>query len=75
MLTYVNWFIYSYNRYLAIASRAVRNSLKEEQRMAAARRGELDLRFSKWEVSRRSFFSSALKKWREGEEIVRHGII
>ncbi|KZZ95581.1 Mitochondrial ATP synthase epsilon chain domain-containing protein [Ascosphaera apis ARSEF 7405] len=39
----------TYNRYLAIASRAVRNSLKEEQRMAAARRGELDLRFSKWE--------------------------
>ncbi|KAI5284308.1 hypothetical protein KEM54_001442 [Ascosphaera aggregata] len=40
----------TYNRYLAIASRAVRNSLKEEKRLAAARRGELDLRFSKWEV-------------------------
>ncbi|KAI5302129.1 hypothetical protein KEM56_001012 [Ascosphaera pollenicola] len=39
----------TYNRYLAIASRAVRNSLKEEQRHAAARRGELDLRVSKWE--------------------------
>lgn len=40
-----------YNRYLTIASRVVRRSLKEEQRLAAARRGESDLRFAKWEVS------------------------
>ncbi|KAI5281035.1 hypothetical protein KEM52_004013 [Ascosphaera acerosa] len=39
----------TYNRYLAIASRALRNSLKEEQRLVAARRGELDLKVSKWE--------------------------
>ena len=41
----------SYNRYLAIASRVVRRSLKEDKRLQAERRGEMDLRFAKWEVS------------------------
>ena len=40
----------SYNRYLAIASRVVRRSLKDDKRLAAERRGDMDLRFSKWEV-------------------------
>ena len=39
-----------YNRYLAIAGRAVRRSLKEDKRLAAERRGQMDLRFSKWQV-------------------------
>lgn len=43
--------LYSYNRYLAVASRVVRRSLKEDQRLKAERRGEMDLRFAKWEVS------------------------
>ncbi|ETS79194.1 hypothetical protein PFICI_09047 [Pestalotiopsis fici W106-1] len=38
----------SYNRYLAVASRVVRRSLKEDKRIAAERRGESDLRFAKW---------------------------
>jgi hypothetical protein len=42
---------YSYNRYLAIAARTVRRSLKETPRLAAERRGQMDLRFAKWEVS------------------------
>ena len=41
---------HSYNRYLAIASRAVRRSLKEDKRIIAERRGESDLRFAKWKV-------------------------
>ena len=41
----------SYNRYLAVAARVVRRSLKEEQRLVAERRGESDLRFAKWTVS------------------------
>lgn len=41
----------SYNRYLAIAARVVRRSLKEEQRIKAERRGEMELKFAKWEVS------------------------
>lgn len=40
----------SYNRYLAIAARTVRRSLKEDKRLAAERRGDMDLRFAKWEV-------------------------
>jgi hypothetical protein len=40
-----------YNRYLAIAARVVRRSLKEQPRLQAERRGETDLRFAKWEVS------------------------
>ena len=39
------------NRYLAVASRVVRRSLKEDLRLQAERRGEMDLRFAKWEVS------------------------
>jgi F-type H+-transporting ATPase subunit epsilon len=41
----------SYNRYLAVASRVVRRSLKEDKRVIAERRGESDLRFAKWQVS------------------------
>ncbi|KAF9877645.1 hypothetical protein CkaCkLH20_04780 [Colletotrichum karsti] len=39
----------TYNRYLAVASRVVRRSLKEDKRIAAERRGDMDLRFAKWE--------------------------
>ncbi|TPX10581.1 uncharacterized protein E0L32_008467 [Thyridium curvatum] len=38
----------TYNRYLAVAARVVRRSLKEDKRVAAERRGEMDLRFAKW---------------------------
>jgi hypothetical protein len=43
--------INSYNHYLAVAARVVRRSLKEDKRLAAERRGEMDLRFAKWNVS------------------------
>ncbi|CAJ2511037.1 Uu.00g066620.m01.CDS01 [Anthostomella pinea] len=39
----------TYNRYLAVASRVVRRSLKDDKRLIAERRGEMDLRFAKWE--------------------------
>ncbi|CAI6328742.1 unnamed protein product [Periconia digitata] len=39
----------SYNRYISVASRVVRRSLKEDKRIAAEKRGESDLRFAKWE--------------------------
>lgn len=42
--------ISSYNRYLAVAGRAVRRSLQEGPRAAAERRGQMDLKFAKWEV-------------------------
>jgi hypothetical protein len=40
----------SYNRYLAVAARVVRRSLKEQPRLQAEKRGEMDLRFAKWQV-------------------------
>lgn len=40
----------SYNRYLAVSARAVRRSLKEGPRAASERRGQMDLKFAKWEV-------------------------
>ena len=47
----IHWLmIYSYNRYLAVAARVVRRSLKEGERLKAERRGEMELRFAKWEV-------------------------
>lgn len=50
-----------YNRFLQIASRVVRRSLKDEQRLIAEKRGEMDLRFAKWEVSRdhRALYATA----------------
>ncbi|KAH8726102.1 mitochondrial ATP synthase epsilon chain-domain-containing protein [Phaeosphaeriaceae sp. PMI808] len=39
----------TYNRYIAVASRVVRRSLKEDKRIIAERRGESELRFAKWE--------------------------
>ncbi|KAI9662183.1 MAG: hypothetical protein M1829_006165 [Trizodia sp. TS-e1964] len=39
----------TYNRYLAIAAQVVRRSLKEQPRLAAEKRGGMDLRFAKWE--------------------------
>ncbi|EXJ65783.1 F-type H+-transporting ATPase subunit epsilon [Cladophialophora psammophila CBS 110553] len=39
----------TYNRYLAIAARVVRRSLKEGPRLQAERRGDMDLRFAKWQ--------------------------
>ncbi|TQW00511.1 hypothetical protein V2A60_001590 [Cordyceps javanica] len=39
----------TYNRYLAIAARTIRRSLNEEKRLAAERRGDMELRFAKWE--------------------------
>ncbi|MCJ1261781.1 ubiquinol-cytochrome c reductase core subunit 1 [Lobaria immixta] len=38
----------TFNRYLAVTARVVRRSLKEERRLQAERRGEMDLRFAKW---------------------------
>ncbi|OKL55866.1 hypothetical protein UA08_08866 [Talaromyces atroroseus] len=40
----------SYNRYLAVAARAVRRSLKDDVRLAAERRGQSDLKYAKWET-------------------------
>jgi len=38
----------TYNKYLAVAARVVRRSLKDDKRLAAERRGETDLRLAKW---------------------------
>jgi Mitochondrial ATP synthase epsilon chain len=39
-----------YNRYLAVAARVVRRSLKDDKRLVAESRGNMDLRFAKWQV-------------------------
>lgn len=49
---------YSYNRYLAVAARVVRRSLKDDKRLVAERRGQQDLRFAKWTVS-------GIRPWRK----------
>ncbi|KAM3084261.1 hypothetical protein ACMFMG_001633 [Clarireedia jacksonii] len=38
----------TYNKYLSVAARVVRRSLKDDKRLAAERRGEMELRFAKW---------------------------
>ncbi|KAI9859274.1 MAG: hypothetical protein M1813_007048 [Trichoglossum hirsutum] len=44
----------TYNRYLAVTARVVRRSLKEGPRLQAERRGEMELRFAKWENGKQS---------------------
>lgn len=39
----------TYNRYLSACARVVRRSLKEEARLQAERRGDMDLKFARWE--------------------------
>ncbi|KUJ08474.1 uncharacterized protein LY89DRAFT_658811 [Mollisia scopiformis] len=38
----------TYNKYLSVAARVVRRSLKDDKRLAAERRGEMELKFAKW---------------------------
>ncbi len=38
-----------FNKYSQIAARAVRSSLKEEQRVISEKRGVTNLRYQKWE--------------------------
>ncbi|KAL7795190.1 mitochondrial ATP synthase epsilon chain domain-containing protein [Trichoderma ceciliae] len=40
----------TYNRYLAVAARAIRRSLKEDKRIVAERRAVSELRFATWKV-------------------------
>lgn len=54
---------HSYNRYLAIASRVVRRSLQDDKRIAAEKRGEMELRFAKWEVRGNHLCRMALIPW------------
>ncbi|KAI5800269.1 mitochondrial ATP synthase epsilon chain-domain-containing protein [Peziza echinospora] len=51
---------FSYNKYLAIAARVIRRSLKDQPRLAAERRGEMDLKMSKWAVRSRCTSNPAL---------------
>ncbi|EKM76132.1 hypothetical protein AGABI1DRAFT_87458 [Agaricus bisporus var. burnettii JB137-S8] len=41
--------LFTYNKFAQITARAVRSSLKEEQRLAAEKRGVSTLRYQKWE--------------------------
>ncbi|KAG6853655.1 hypothetical protein C0991_002547 [Blastosporella zonata] len=41
--------VFTYNRYSQITARAVRASFKEEERLAAERRGLTILKFQRWE--------------------------
>ncbi|ESZ98542.1 hypothetical protein SBOR_1074 [Sclerotinia borealis F-4128] len=38
----------TYNKYLSVAARTLRRSLKDDKRLAAERRGQMELRFAKW---------------------------
>ncbi|PWY75606.1 ATP synthase subunit epsilon family protein [Aspergillus vadensis CBS 113365] len=51
----------TYNRYLTVAARAVRRSLKDGPRAAAERRGNMDLRFAKWENGKQGEVKSLAK--------------
>lgn len=42
----------TYNKYLSIAAQAVRRSLKDEKRIMAEKRGEMNLKFAAWKDGR-----------------------
>ncbi|KAH9484572.1 hypothetical protein JR316_0004054 [Psilocybe cubensis] len=41
--------LFTYNKYAQITARALRSSLKEEERVIAEKRGITNTRFQKWE--------------------------
>ncbi|KAF5323997.1 hypothetical protein D9611_008380 [Ephemerocybe angulata] len=41
--------VFTYNKFAQITARALRNSLKEEQRIAAEKRGLTSVRYQQWE--------------------------
>ncbi|KAF9524452.1 mitochondrial ATP synthase epsilon chain-domain-containing protein [Crepidotus variabilis] len=41
--------VFTYNKYAQITARALRNSLKEEERIIAEKRGLTTVRYQKWE--------------------------
>ncbi|KAI0636531.1 mitochondrial ATP synthase epsilon chain-domain-containing protein [Trametes polyzona] len=41
--------VFTFNKYSQIAARALRSSLKEEERVAAEKRGLTILRYQRWE--------------------------
>ncbi|PPQ91356.1 hypothetical protein CVT25_004123 [Psilocybe cyanescens] len=41
--------LFTYNKYASITARALRASLKEEERVIAEKRGVTNTRFQKWE--------------------------
>lgn len=45
----LNILLFRYNKYTQIAARAVRQSLKEDKRVAAEKRGLTALRYQHWE--------------------------
>lgn len=69
-LPYPDILQHRYNRFLQIASRVVRRSLKDEQRLIAEKRGEMDLRFAKWEVSRDHPSIICARKHRRAPELM-----
>jgi F-type H+-transporting ATPase subunit epsilon len=56
------YWLFRYNKYAQITARALRASLKEEERLVAEKRGLTSVRYQKWENGvggqqvRRSFF-------------------
>ncbi|KAH6887343.1 mitochondrial ATP synthase epsilon chain-domain-containing protein [Coprinopsis sp. MPI-PUGE-AT-0042] len=40
--------VFTYNKYAQITARAVRNSLKEQERLAAEKRGATTVRYQQW---------------------------
>ncbi|KAL7274554.1 hypothetical protein RUND412_002552 [Rhizina undulata] len=52
----------TYNKYLQIAARTVRRSLKEQPRLAAERRDQMELKFSKWENGKQGEVKSLAKE-------------
>lgn len=49
LLTLINCYKIRYNKYTQIAARAVRLSLKENERVAAEKRGLTSVRYQHWE--------------------------
>ncbi|KAF8902807.1 mitochondrial ATP synthase epsilon chain-domain-containing protein, partial [Gymnopilus junonius] len=41
--------VFTYNKFAQITARALRQSLKEEERLAAEKRGITTVRYQKWE--------------------------
>jgi len=48
-MLWVDWIFFSYNKFAQITAGALRNSLKEGERLLAEKRGLTSVRYQKWE--------------------------
>ncbi|BFZ57988.1 hypothetical protein PYCC9005_005046 [Savitreella phatthalungensis] len=57
--------VFSYNRYASICAATVRKSLKEQARLQAEKRGDIELRYAKWDNGKQGSYQNVSEAVKE----------